>query len=157
MEIEPLIEGKGEACRQIMRDLPLWFPEPEGHEAAARRVDDMDVLVCREEGIVAGLIALEEQTDSAMEIFLLAVDERFHRRGIGRELVDAAAELAKERQFDLLTVKTLAPRGRKEPHLDATRSFYSSVGFLRAEVFPTLWHPDHPCLFMIKPLAARPA
>ncbi|MBY5811473.1 GNAT family N-acetyltransferase, partial [Rhizobium leguminosarum] len=42
---------------------------------------------------------------------------------------------------------------RDEPQFEATRRFYDRNGFVRAEVFAKLWHEDHPCLFMVKPLA----
>ena len=76
---------------------------------------------------------------------------RWHRRGIGRALIEGAAELAISKGVRFLTVKTLSP-SNDDPNYARTRLFYEAVGFLPVEEFPMLWGPENPCLFMIRPL-----
>ena len=71
----------------------------------------------------------------------------------GREYTATFAAIGKAPRYggDL----AITPEARlDEPQFEATRRFYDRNGFVRAEVFATLWHEDHPCLFMVKPLAA---
>ncbi|TAU80870.1 GNAT family N-acetyltransferase (plasmid) [Rhizobium leguminosarum] len=99
-----------------------------------------------EADVVTALMALEPDPPGAVEIALIAKRPEHHRRGAGRHLIVAAERFGHESGARPLTVKTLAPRDRDEPQFEAN-------GFVRAEVFAKLWHEDHPCLFMVKPLA----
>ncbi len=136
-----------------MKALPDWFSDTEVIEASAEAVEDLPVFGYIEADVVTAMIALKPHLPGAVEIALIATRPEYHGRGAGRHLVDAAERFAHESGARLLTVKTLAPRGRDEPQFEATRRFYDRNGFVRAEVFPRLWHEDHPCLFMVKPLA----
>ncbi|WP_064708509.1 GNAT family N-acetyltransferase [Rhizobium bangladeshense] len=148
-----ILSGKAELCRSIMKALPDWFSEPEVIDASAEAVEDLPVFGYIEADVVTAMIALKPHLPGAVEIALIATRPEYHGQGAGRHLVDAAERFAHESGARLLTVKTLAPRGRDEPQFKATRRFYDRNGFVRAEVFPRLWHEDHPCLFMVKPLA----
>ncbi|MGO4450287.1 GNAT family N-acetyltransferase [Phyllobacterium sp. TAF24] len=145
-------ENKSTLCTEIMSGLPEWFEEPAGISACAKLVMDLPVLASVEQDICNGFIALKYHPPAAAEIFVIATRKQCHGRGIGRSLLQAAEEHARQSGCSLLTVKTLAPRGKHEPHLDDTRAFYDRNGFLKAEIFPTLWAEGHPCLFMVKPL-----
>ncbi|WP_425288632.1 GNAT family N-acetyltransferase [Sinorhizobium glycinis] len=144
--------GKAAICREIMSELSDWFTEPAVIEACAEAVETLPVFACMDESKVAGFVALKEHPPAATEILIIASRRQYHGNGVGTALVKAAEQFARGRGARLLTVKTLAPRGRKEPHYEATRGFYLRNGFIPAEIFPTLWHEDHPCLFLVKPL-----
>ncbi|WP_334545589.1 GNAT family N-acetyltransferase [Rhizobium leguminosarum] len=148
-----ILTGKAELCRSIMGALPDWFSEPEVIEASAQAIEDLPVFGYVEADVVTALMALKPHPPGAVEIALIATRPEHHGRGAGRHLIDAAERFGHESGARLLTVKTLAPRDRDEPQFEATRRFYDRNGFVRAEVFAKLWHEDHPCLFMVKPLA----
>lgn len=101
-----------------------------------------------------GQMASSRYPPISIEIFIIATHKASHGKGIGRQLLQAAEDYAIQNGCRLLTVKTLAPRDVDEPHLDRTRAFYRSNGFLPAEIFQTLWAKSHPCLFLVKPLTA---
>jgi len=151
-DVIAISDGKAEICRHVMSDLSQWFDHPDTIPACSAAVVDLPMLGLSREGAIAGFIALKEHPPSAAEIFVLGVKRRFHREGIGFRLVHAAESFARERGRRLLTVKTLAPLDPDPPHYAATRRFYDAVGFVKAEIFPTYWHPSHPCQFMVKPL-----
>ena len=151
-EAVALDKGKSSACREIMSELSKWFTEPAVIEACAAAVDTLPVFACVDEGKIAGLVALKEHPPAAVEILVIASRRHYHGTGVGRALVKAAEQFARGRRARLLTVKTLAPRGKDEPQYEATRNFYYRNGFIAAEIFPTLWHVEHPCLFLVKPL-----
>ena len=147
-----LLSGKASVCREVMSELSDWFSEPAVIEACAEAVESLPVLACMHDGAVAGFVALKEHPPAATEILVIASRRQFHGNGTGTALVRAAERFARGRGSRLLTVKTLAPRGREEPQYEATRAFYYRNGFIAAEIFPTLWHEEHPCLFLVKPL-----
>ena len=81
----------------------------------------------------------------------MGVLPRWHRRGIGRALVERAALYSRDEGFVLLHVKTLAP-GDPYPPYAATRAFYTALGFLPLEEIPQIWGPQDPCLLMVRAL-----
>jgi GNAT superfamily N-acetyltransferase len=145
-------DEKSALCSEIMSGLPEWFEEPDGISACSELVADMPVLADVDQGNCTGFVALKYHPPATAEIFVIATRKECHGRGIGRSLLKAAEAHARQSGCSLLTIKTLAPRGKDEPHLDSTRAFYDRNGFLKAEVFPTLWAEGHPCLFLVKPL-----
>ncbi len=136
-----------------MGALPDWFSEPEVIEASVQVIEELPVFGYIEADVVTALMALKPHLPGAVEIALIATRPEHHGRGAGRQLIEEAERFSHDAGARLLTVKTLAPRDREEPQFEATRRFYDQNGFVRAEVFAKLWDEDHPCLFMVKPLA----
>jgi len=144
------VEGKADACRAILADLPDWFGVPEAVEDYIATAQRIDMLACRSGDTVVAFVTLRRTTAAACEIVTIGVRRQFHRRGYGRALVSAAEEWARERGFRFLHVKTL---GESYPsaHYAATRRFYEAVGFLPLEELTGFW-PDYPCLILVKAL-----
>jgi GNAT superfamily N-acetyltransferase len=94
---------------------------------------------------------VKTHTPTAAEVYVMGVRRIWHRHGMGRTLIEAAAQLAISQGARFLTVKTLAP-ANPDPHYATTRLFYEAVGFLPIEVFPTLRNDENPCLLMLRPL-----
>lgn len=135
---------------ELLRRLPSWFAIPEANAAYAESATRLPGLVARAATGTAGVLLHRRHFAEAAEIHLMAVSPSWHRRGVGRALVDAVAADLGADGCRLLHVKTL---GAEHPDLGyaATRSFYRSVGFLPLEETTDLW-PRHPCLLMVKPL-----
>jgi ribosomal protein S18 acetylase RimI-like enzyme len=93
------------------------FDAPPSPGAAERFLagDGHHLLVAYEAGVPAGMVTGVELThpDKGTEMFLyeLGVDEPFRGRGIGRALVSALAELARERGCYGMWVLTDADNG----------------------------------------------
>ena len=100
---------------------------------------------------VIGFVTLRETSADALELHVMGVLPSWHRRGIGRALVERAASYARAEGYSLLHVKTLAPSD-PDPGYAATRAFYASVGFRPLEVLPQVWGPENPCLLLVRPL-----
>lgn len=149
-----ITESKGAICRDIMSELTDWFTDPAVIEACAGAVETLPMFGCVEADTVAGFVALRAHPPAAMEIVVIATRRRHHRSGVGKQLLAAAETFARSSDCKLLTVKTLAPRGKDEPQYEKTRAFYDRNGFIRAEIFPTLWRESDPCLFFVKPLTS---
>jgi GNAT superfamily N-acetyltransferase len=84
----------------------------------------------------------------------MGVKRSWHRRGVGRALIEAAAQLAESQGVRFLTVKTLSP-SNDDPNYARTRLFYEAVGFVPIEEFPTLWGSENPCIFLLRPISSR--
>ena len=77
----------------------------------------------------------------------MGVLEAYHRQGTGRKLFMAAKEIAREKGYSFLQVKTVQ-MGKYENY-DDTNRFYISMGFQEFEVFPDLWDKANPCQIYI--------
>jgi len=122
-----------EACDGVLASLPYFFGDPDGqrqcHEAVRTRRGF--VAEC-DDGAVRGFITLESQQPGSSEITWLAVHADHRRGGIGRKLVEAAAELLQGEGQSMLFVLTLGPSVPEESadNYEGTREFYRRVGFV---------------------------
>jgi len=144
----PIRESRAQVCREILGELPDWFGIPEALEAYVSVAEQSDMFGCVNGGIVGGFVVVRKTSEVTTEIHVMAVRPSLHRRGLGSELVDVAARWAKDNGSRYLTVKTMGP-SRSNAAYDATRKFYTSVGFEPIEEIEGTW-PGIPCLLMIK-------
>ena len=129
--VEPISDGaeKARLCAEITAELPMWFGRPEANAHYIRNIVDRDVLAGMIDGHIRGLIALEDHFAVTCNIWWLGVSPSAHRRGIGRALIERAAEQARARGCRRLAVETMSPRANS-PEYDRTRLFYQAVGFV---------------------------
>ena len=147
------LTGQGAPAEGILRALPDWF----GIEAAivdyTRAADELPTFVAEARGRIVGFVTLKPTSASAAELHVMGVLPAWHRRGIGRALVERAAAYARAEGCLFLHVKTLAPTPREPyPPYTTTRTFYEAAGFVPLEELPQLWGPENPCLVMIRAL-----
>jgi GNAT superfamily N-acetyltransferase len=147
-------EPAPEAVERLLRVLPGWFGIESSvleYVAAARTVPAyLAWPAARPEPKPSGVLLAVRHFPASAEIYLMAVDPAWHRRGAGRALVAALeADLIAE-GVEFLQVKTQGP-ARPDPGYEKTRQFYTAVGFRPLEEIHGLW-PDNPCLIMIKSL-----
>ena len=142
---------RGKICDELLRALPLWF----GIESAIQRyvsdVEAMTTFVAYVDDRSIGLASLNHNNEYTAELHVIAVHPEFHRKGIGRLLVDTVVSHLKQLNYEFLSVKTLSP-SRPNKEYEQTRKFYAAMGFRPVEEFKTLWGDAHPCLLMIKAL-----
>jgi len=142
----------GNACREILRELPEWFGMPEANEAYARDADTLPAWLAMEDAQARAILLLKPHED-AVEIWLIAVRRARRGGGVGSSLMRAAESYARERGVRFLTVKTRgASAPTPSPEYDETRAFYRARGFAALEEFTTLWGAENPALFMAKAL-----
>ncbi len=148
----PVFDARGAICREVLESLPEWFGIPASVEAYVSAADSLPMFACfAPGGEVVGFVSVKTHTPAAAGVYVLGVKRPWHRRGIGRALIEAAAQFARCRGERFLTVKTLSP-SKPDLNYAATRRFYEAMGFLPIEEFPTLWNADNPCLLMLRPL-----
>ncbi|MBV8088368.1 MAG: GNAT family N-acetyltransferase [Alphaproteobacteria bacterium] len=150
-----VFDERGAICREVLESLPEWFGIPASVDAYVTAADGLPMFACFEPGgDVVGFVSVKTHTPSAAEVYVLGVKRAWHRRGIGRALIEAAAQFAHGWGARFLTVKTLSP-SKPDANYAATRRFYEAMGFLPIEEFPTLWNADNPCLLMLRPLVSN--
>jgi GNAT superfamily N-acetyltransferase len=116
------------------RTLPAYLAWPDGRQATQP----------------SGVLLAVRHFPASAEIYLMAVDPAWHRRGAGRALVAAVEADLNPQGVEFLQVKTQGP-ARPDAGYEKTRQFYADVGFRPLEEIHGLW-PGIPCLIMIKSL-----
>jgi ribosomal protein S18 acetylase RimI-like enzyme len=116
-----------------------YSDDPRGGRRASYAAQDFqsaakagEVLVARDEGALAGVVAIYLAgarggmiaTVGEAELSRLAVAERFRRRGIGRILVESCVQIAIEHSATALVLWS-------RPHQVEAHRLYSSLGFRR--------------------------
>lgn len=149
MEIREMTapEEKQQVARQILEGLPEWFGIAEAREEYIAQSAEQPCFAAMEKGKPIGVLCLRETGRDTMELAVMGVDRKYHRRGCGRALFAAAKAYAAQRGYSFLQVKTVQMGHYKE--YDDTNRFYQSLGFKELEVFPNLWDEWNPCQIYI--------
>jgi GNAT superfamily N-acetyltransferase len=120
--------AKSALCAAIIAELPRWFGRPESNARYIDGVGNRSAFAAVIDGQPRGMIALEYHFGVTCNIWWLGVSPRAHRHGLGRALIERAAQEATAQGCRYLAVETLSPRF-KNPEYDLTRRFYTAVGF----------------------------
>ena len=116
-------------CAEITRKLPRWFGRPEANANYVRGMANRIVYASFIDEKVAGLIGLEFHFTTTCNVWWLGVDPAFHRRGIGRALLDRSIVEARTRGCLQMAVETMSPRANS-PEYNLTRRFYQELAFV---------------------------
>ena len=123
--------------------LPDWFAMEEGREQYIKESAEQICIGAVEDTEYIGFLCLKETGKDTLELAVMGVLKEYHRQGIGREMFMMAKNIACEKGYSFLQVKTVQ-MGKYEDY-DDTNRFYISLGFKEFEVFPTLWDEANPC------------
>lgn len=143
-------ERKAQIADSILAALPDWFGLPDSTWEYVVQVRTLPLWAAQLKGQTVGFVSLQPTSKQTAEVHCMGVLPQLHRQGIGRALMAALTQYAREQGYRLLQAKTV-DQGHY-PEYDRTIAFYESMGFLRLEVFPTLWDEWNPCLVLVKPL-----
>ena len=134
---------KRRIAREILEALPEWFGIAEAREDYILKSADETMVASFDQDAPNGFLCLKETGKDTVELAVMGVRKEYHRKGIGTGLFEAAKEIAVEKGYSFLQVKTVQ-MGRYEEY-DRTNRFYLALGFKEFEVFPTLWDEWNPC------------
>lgn len=151
MDIEILPVGAAENCQKILKSLPEWFGNPEALDMYVAHAARSPMVVVTEDDDCVGFISISEHFGNNCEIYSMGVRKSSHRKGLGKAMVRHLRSYALNAGFSYISVKTLSAN-HPDPHYEATRQFYSAVGFEPFEELPLLWGESLPCLVMVLPL-----
>lgn len=141
---------KRKIARRILEALPEWFGIPEARENYIRESADEIMVASFDNDAPNGFLCLKETGRETVELAVMGVLKEYHRKGIGTKLFEAAKQIAVERGYSFMQVKTVQ-MGRYAEY-DRTNLFYLSLGFREFEVFPTLWDEWNPCQIYVMSL-----
>ena len=138
---EPQIKEK--VVRNVLEALPDWFEMEEGREQYIKESAEQICIGAIDNAEYVGFLCLKETGKDTLELAIMGVLKEYHRQGIGRKLFMIAKDIASEKGYSFLQVKTVQ-MGRYKDY-DDTNRFYISLGFKEFEVFPKLWDEANPC------------
>ena len=139
---------------EILHALPDWF----GIESAVANYVEQSTSLPAYTAVVeatVGVCLVKLHSPYSAELYLIAVEPRMHRRGIGSALVRTAERDLTADGVEYFHVKTLGP-SYPSPEYELTRRFYEALGFRALEELHGIW-PDNPCLIMVKHLQSGSA
>lgn len=136
----------------ILRALPEWFGIEESTVQYIKDADTMPTMLVKDGDEVIGFLTIHHHFPETAEMHCLGILPKYHRTGIGKQLVGALENHLKSEGVQLLQVKTVSGDRACQAYAK-TRAFYLGVGFMPLEVFPTLWDEANPCLLLVKHLA----
>lgn len=137
-----------EISTKILEGLPKWFGIPESTAEYIEESRKMPFWAAYDEEEPIGFVALKKTSEYTSEIYVMGIDERYHRSGIGKELFKDCYDYCRENGVEFLQVKTL-DESSPDKNYAKTRKFYKSMGFKEMECIPELWGKHNPCLIMI--------
>ncbi|MEP4547941.1 MAG: GNAT family N-acetyltransferase [Saccharospirillum sp.] len=137
--IEPYKKNYKARCYEIFNELDGWFGSEEINSDYANQLSDDSTFVAIVDGRVEGVISIDWHFETTAEIYSMAISQKNHHKGIGKQLMVAAEKLAKEKKCEFLHVKTL---GDEVPHpgYKKTRPFtklLASRDYFRQKTFGT--------------------
>ena len=144
-------QEKQEIARAVLEALPEWFEVEASREKYIADCADWIFLAAKEDDETTGFLCLKETGKDTVELAVMGVLKKCHRKGIGRALFERAKAIATEAGYSFLQVKTVR-MGMYEDY-DITNRFYLSCGFKEFEVIPELWGEDNPCQIYVMSLA----
>ena len=144
-------QEKQEIARAVLEALPEWFEVEASREKYIADCADWIFLAAKVNDETAGFLCLKETGKDTVELAVMGVLKKCHRKGIGRALFERAKAIATEAGYSFLQVKTVR-MGMYEDY-DITNRFYLSCGFKEFEVIPELWGEDNPCQIYVMSLA----
>lgn len=143
--------GEGYNVENILRSLPDWFGIEKAIIEYKNTSNSLPTWFSNNDKQLTGCISILKHFPSSYEIYVMGIKEGYQRAGIGKLLIDTAANYCKQNGGKYLQVKTLS-EDRESIAYAKTRKFYLAMGFEPIEVFPLLWDAQNPCLLMIKQL-----
>ncbi len=142
-------EEKRDIAKNILNSLPNWFGRPESTQIYINESSKLPFFVAYDGAKPLGFVSMKESSKYAVEIFVMGVLPNYHKKGIGKSLINKVLQWAKENEYEFLQVKTL-DESHPDIYYARTREFYKAVGFKPLESLPELWGEDNPCLIMIQ-------
>lgn len=143
------VADKARIIEEVLADLPEWFGLPESTRAYIQDGSALPLWAAYDADEAVGFVTLTNSSEACGDVHCMGIKKAYHRQGIGRLLMQALEEEARK-DYAYLQVKTVDEGHYRE--YDQTIAFYKSCGFVKLEVFPTLWDEWNPCLLMIKKL-----
>ena len=152
-KVRTLTPDDVDACASLLARLPEWFGLEASNRAYIESLYELPGFVaCDDDGRVVGFAAVTRHFPQSAEIWVMGVDPRRHRAGIGRALVEAVEAFCRAEDVDWLHVKTRGP-STFDDNYERTRRFYLAMGFAPLYESRTEWGRENAALVLVKRVA----
>lgn len=132
----------------VLDDLTDWFSIGESRKTYIEESLDKRFLTIFLDDKPVGFLVMKATSKDCVEIFVMGLMKKYHRLGLGKQLIEAFEDLARTLSFSYAQVKTVK-RGTYEEY-DRTNDFYKAMGYKELECLPELWDENNPCQLYIK-------
>ncbi len=148
--------GRATDCEPIIRSLPEWFGIETAIQKYLHEIAALPTFLASDDQQVVAFLTVKKHSDWAAELLVLGVCPSYHRRGIGRQLVERAEAYLQQQGVAFVQVKTLGP-SRPSHAYEHTRAFYTALAYRPLEELTSVWGAENPCLILIKYIAPTAA
>lgn len=137
-------------ANNILRRLPEWFGNEQAVCDYVNGVAELPFWAAfDQDGNCTGFMSVKIHYDITGDIYVCGVLPEYHRKGIGKKLMDTAEDYLKKSGCKYIIVKTLSDKVHYEPY-ERTRQFYAKAGFTKLITLTEMWDEENPCHIMIK-------
>lgn len=129
-------DTKKDIARITLEALHEWFEVDESREKYIAECVNWIFLTEKENDEYVGFLCLKETGDATVELAIMGVLKKYHRKGFRRKLFEAAKKIAREAGYSFMQVKTVK-MGVYDDY-DVTNRFYKACGFIvnnKREIF----------------------
>lgn len=98
---------KEKAVRKILEALPDWFAIEEAKEQYIAESTEQICIGAIQDAEYIGSLCLKETGKDTLELAVMGVLKEYHRQGIGRKMFMLAKNIAHEKGYSFLQVKTV--------------------------------------------------
>lgn len=151
IEVKAAALGLSGVVEPILRALPQWFGIEDATLWYIRAAGANPTFLAVDGELTVGFLTVTRHSPASAEIYVMGVLPDYHRKGIGRLLLEAAERDLRQDGVRFLQVKTLSDKHPDEGY-KRTRAFYEAMGFVLLEEFPELWGIENPCWQLVKAL-----
>ena len=134
--------------KKILNKLPSWFGIPESTNEYIEESSSMPFWAAYDNENPIGFIAIKSNNKSTAEIYVIGIEEEYHKKGIGKKLFNEALNWCRNEEYEFLQVKTV-DESREDKAYEKTRKLYKAIGFRPLECLLEIWGKDNPCLIMV--------
>lgn len=140
---------KSDIAASILNSLPEWFGLPESTKEYIENVKKYPFFAAYIDKVEVGFYSVRHENKDVLDMYVLGVSKKHHRKGIGNLLQTRIETYAKENGYKHLMVLTLAEKVQNKEYLQ-THAFYIKQGFINFYQNDDIFDKNNPCQIMIK-------
>jgi len=142
---------KEQIAKSVLLDLPEWFGREESRKRYIENVKKYPFIALYVDGEAIGFYSLREENEDTLDMYVLGIKKKHHRKGYGNTLQQFVFKWAKQNGYKTLLVLTLS-KTHPDVHYGKTRDFYHKQGFVDLYETNKIWGEEYPTQIMIKKL-----
>lgn len=103
---------KQQITDEILHTLPQWFELEEGIQEYISNVEHNIFFAYKEKDKYIGFVSLKPISNTQLEIYVMGILPKYHRRGIGKKLIHTCKQYMVDNRYTEIIVKTLSSKSK---------------------------------------------